>query len=118
MAQIEINANALAKFPPLRTSNGLTVQQLFARGREWWTQGAKYRGRDGKPIDIFEGDSLAGIISFDITGAIDYCYSSAEDSQAARIRVGMLLRTTATRWNDAPGRTWEEVCELVRKANI
>ena len=119
MAEIKLSAKESPSYPPIRAT-GLSVQALFARGREWWCQGAKYRDDTGRAVDISDISAIRGdnrAMSFDILGAIDYCYAGNEDNQTARIRVGLALSTTATRWNDAPGRTWEDVIELVRKVN-
>lgn len=117
MSEISISAKALPKFPPIReNSRALTVVQLLGQGPEKWSKGAKYRDISGNPIDIADGQVLA--FKYDIIGAIDFIYSSNEDNLAARIRVGMELKTTPTMWNDSPATSYEDLMNLVRRCNI
>ena len=114
----QVKLSNLPLWPSIRFNPKLmTVQSLLAEGPEKWTKGAKYRDASGVPIEISDAGEPTPA-SFDLIGAIDYVYHSLEDNQAARIRVGMLLKTSLARWNDAPSTSYEDVMALVRKANI
>ena len=57
-------------------------------------------------------DSTGRICAFQAVIQV-YGYGSPEES-----RVSELLHGPITRWNDAPGRTKEEVIEALRKADV
>lgn len=117
MSELVVSAKGLPKYPPLRESSELlTVAKLLGEGPGKWTKGAKYRDANGASIDILDPSETPA--SFDITGAIDWVYRNSEDNQAARIRVGMEIKATATRWNDSPLVEYAEVMNLVRRCNI
>jgi hypothetical protein len=112
-----IKVSEIPKYPPIRqNSEILTVAKLFARGEHTWSKGAKYRDESGRPLCVSDPETTPA--SFDIIGAIDYVYRSANQNLAARIRIGLELNTSPTRWNDSPTTTYDMVVVLVRKVNI
>lgn len=115
MSETPVSAKGLPKFPPIRIGC-MSVEKLFQLGPNTWSKGAKFRDEQGKPIDIEDPTIIPA--SFDITGAIDWTYRNQEQNLTARIRVGMELKTTPTRWNDSPSTSYEDLMNLVRRCNI
>ncbi len=117
MSEKVLNAKTLPKYPPIReNSELLTVAKLLGVGKESWARNAKCRDYSGKSMDIL--DPTLRPFSFDLIGAVDYVYRTDADNQTARIRIGLELKVSPTRWNDAPETTYEMVMELVRRCNI
>jgi hypothetical protein len=85
-----------------------------------WTQNAAARNCDGDRL-LITADTAA---SWDIVGAIFYCYIVGTHEQVVKIAnelqfnpdkgVYMPLRM----WNDVTGRTYDEVITLLRKLDI
>lgn len=93
-----------------------SVQELFAL-RARWTQFTFSRSASREPCGINDGIAQCWCL----TGAIIYVYGYISFGEAM-VRVREALNLTAGQgvagWNDKPTRTFEDVVEIVKKAQI
>ena len=96
----------------------MTLQELFAKDNSW-TQGAGARRADGSACQA--GAPTA--TQWCLMGGLTYCYPLG----AVPLWVWVRLNELATRgmhysdlvaWNDAPGRTIDDVRTLVKTAGV
>lgn len=80
----------------------MTLQEFFARD-DSWCQG-KYKDSGGRRC---------------LLGGLKFCYPGDKEFHEKFLAVVQHVPDLcASRWNDAPGRTIEDVRELVRKAGV
>ena len=83
-----------------------------------WTQGAGARSGNG---GVVLGSDVTAVC-WCVIGAIGKCYPSNAESLAAMHKVWLELNKNGfdgiANWNDDPGRTYEEVVEVLRKADV
>lgn len=113
-----ISAASIPMFEPLR-ERGLTVASLLGT-EEKWTQRASWRNAAG--VEITECPIRTNPpASFDLMGAVCWVYDGKE-RETALLRLMDVLKAShfaqVWQWNDAAGRTYEEVMAMVRKAAI
>lgn len=96
----------------------MKVRELFSDPSKW-TQGAS--GRDSTGSFVLDKD-LDKAVCWCLYGAIARCYGiEGDNAEYYKIRSRVLshLHTdTLSEWNDATGRTFEEVKELVDSLDI
>lgn len=92
----------------------MKIKELFS-GPEKWTKRAYARTQDGA---VAPCDS-AGAVRWCLVGALEKCYPDHADKRTARAAIHAAIKKgTIPEWNDAPGRTFAEVKELVEKLDI
>ena len=95
------------------------VTQLLADPSRWTH---KANARDARGYAITANDPAAK--SWCLHGAMHHCYGYGTSKfSAAHARVEQLLDARRYRggliaWNDTPGRTYDEVMDLVRRAGV
>lgn len=92
----------------------MTLQELFAKDGSW-CQGTKARDENGE--ECYPGSRVA--VSWCLMGACSKVFDYREDGNAALRRMGEEVGPGGVvEWNDAEGRTIDEVRELVKKLNL
>ncbi len=89
----------------------MKIKELFT-APENWTRGAFARNEKGAP------SSFDAAKSFCLVGALLYCYPSDKQRDRAREKMKSLIPCGLMDWNDDPKRTFEEVKEMVNKADV
>ena len=80
---------------------------------EKWTQGAFQRDATGQKCI----DSLAAV-AWCLTGAYHKCYNKDPNCERAQHLLSNACGGCVVLWNDAPGRTYQEVIGLCRQLDI
>ena len=95
--------------------SGMKIRELLS-GPEKWTQKALARGASGELEDLYSQSA----VQWCLMGAMARCYPGSADEIRKKVRVRLFGRQYGliSRWNDAPGRTFEEVRALVAELDV
>ena len=89
-----------------------TLQELYSKPNTW-TQRATARNEKGKSCEIDNG------IKFCLNGALSKVYrDDGMQRTVAYYKISKFLGMGIIQWNDWPGRTIEEVRDLVKRVNV
>ena len=92
----------------------MKVLELFS-DPSTWVQGAYAANKEGIPLPIHDPFS----VSFCLVGAISKCYKrDTKEFVEVEAKVLAELGSPISYWNDEPGRTFQEVLDLVTKLDI
>ena len=97
----------------------MTLQDLFT-SPDKWTQGAYARDASGYSVSPISRRAVAWCLN----GALAKCYGDYDNGHtryyevATRIKQAIEPQYRIAHWNDTKGRTFEEVCELVKTLDL
>ncbi len=90
----------------------MKVRELLS-GPEKWTQGWSARQADGTECN----STMDGAVCWCLYGAIKECYPLDDPDVTSKI-ANAIGTCNITYWNDAPGRTFDDIRQLVTELDI
>lgn len=89
----------------------MTLQEYFS-SPEKWTQGSLYRNDKDEPVE--EKDSQKACL----LGAAYVCYGFSINNHVLDKILKEIPNGLITAWNDAPERTFADICALVERLGV